>query len=104
MACPLPFGRGVQYPQAERAEGVLAVRLDAPMFFANVAWFTERISDYLDEEGKSTSAVRVCIMRCCMLGVIGTVGREGPHGPTVATRRTVACPSVHTRRADSINS
>ena len=35
-----------QYPNAELVPGVCVVRLDAPIYFANVQWMQEKISDY----------------------------------------------------------
>lgn len=37
-----------QYPAAERTPGVLAVRLDAPVYFANVSWMRNKIEEYED--------------------------------------------------------
>jgi len=35
-----------QYPSAELTPGVMVVRLDAPIYFANVQWFQDKLQDY----------------------------------------------------------
>ena len=35
-----------QYPSSELTPGVLVVRLDAPVYFANCSWMQEKISQY----------------------------------------------------------
>jgi MFS superfamily sulfate permease-like transporter len=45
-ATPPPQRNVEQYPSAELTPGVLVVRLDAPVFFANVHWMATRLEDY----------------------------------------------------------
>jgi MFS superfamily sulfate permease-like transporter len=35
-----------QYPSAEMVPGVLVVRLDAPVYFANVQWMEDKLVQY----------------------------------------------------------
>jgi MFS superfamily sulfate permease-like transporter len=47
---PSLYNRNIkQYPGAEQTPGVLVVRLDAPIYFANVQWFQDKIADYEKE-------------------------------------------------------
>lgn len=36
----------LQYHNAEMVPGILVVRLDAPVYFANVQWFEDKIGEY----------------------------------------------------------
>jgi hypothetical protein len=36
----------LQYPTAEMVPGVLVVRLDAPIYFANIQWMEDKLVEY----------------------------------------------------------
>ncbi len=43
----IPNHRNVkQYPDAEQVDGILIVRLDAPLYFANTRFIRERLRSY----------------------------------------------------------
>ncbi|KAG2489555.1 hypothetical protein HYH03_012006 [Edaphochlamys debaryana] len=37
-----------QYPQAQLTPGLMVVRIDAPIYFANIQWVKEKLEQYLD--------------------------------------------------------
>lgn len=46
-----------QYPEAEQMDGILLVRLDAALYFANVQYIRERIEHYQERW-------QVCLPSC----------------------------------------
>jgi MFS superfamily sulfate permease-like transporter len=41
-----------QYKNSEEVPGLLLVRLDAPLYFANAVYIRERLQDYVDDARK----------------------------------------------------
>lgn len=52
-----------QYPAAEMVPGVLVVRLDAPVYFANVQWMQDKLTAY--EQDALRWGCRV-VLSCCV--------------------------------------
>ena len=48
-----------QYPDAEQVDGILIVRLDAPLYFANTRFIRERLRSYY-RKAQARSVLECC--------------------------------------------
>ncbi|KXZ44585.1 hypothetical protein GPECTOR_65g203 [Gonium pectorale] len=55
-----------QYPHAQLSPGIMVVRIDAPIYFANITWIKERLVAY-EESHRAWSAERGVPLEYCIL-------------------------------------
>ncbi|XP_066400130.1 sulfate transporter 3.1-like [Miscanthus floridulus] len=73
------YRRMDQYATAQTVPGVLVLRVDAPIYFANASYLRERISRWIDEEeertkGKGEMGVQYVVLD---MGAVGSIDTSG---------------------------
>ncbi|KAK3150551.1 hypothetical protein QOZ80_3AG0234650 [Eleusine coracana subsp. coracana] len=73
------YRRMDQYATAQTVPGVLVLRVDAPIYFANASYLRERISRWIDDEeertqGKGETAVQYVVLD---MGAVGSIDTSG---------------------------
>ncbi|XP_062209958.1 sulfate transporter 3.1-like [Phragmites australis] len=73
------YRRMDQYTTAQAVPGVLVLRVDAPIYFANASYLRERISRWIDDEeertkGKSETGVQYVVLD---MGAVGSIDTSG---------------------------
>nr|CAB3502936.1 unnamed protein product [Digitaria exilis] len=73
------YRRMDQYTTAQTVPGVLVLRVDAPIYFANAGYLRERISRWIDDEeertkGKGEMAVQYVVLD---MGAVGSIDTSG---------------------------
>jgi MFS superfamily sulfate permease-like transporter len=57
----------LQYPSAEMVPGVVVVRLDAPIYFANIQWMEDKLVEYEADALRWDPAAAVAAAGCALL-------------------------------------
>ncbi|ONL93823.1 Sulfate transporter 3.1 [Zea mays] len=73
------YRRMDQYAAAQTVPGVLVLRVDAPVYFANASYLRERISRWIDDEEERTKSQGEMGVRYVVLdmGAIGSIDTSG---------------------------
>ncbi|CAM0871392.1 unnamed protein product [Alopecurus aequalis] len=73
------YRRMDQYTMARRVPGVLVLRVDSPIYFANSSYLRERISRWIDDEEELTSAKGETGVQYVVLdmGAVGSIDTSG---------------------------
>lgn len=61
-----------QYPDASSVPGVLALHIDAPIFFANSGYLQERIKRWIDDEEQKLNSLGENSLQYVILDMGGT--------------------------------
>uniref|UniRef100_A0A0A9E5E7 STAS domain-containing protein n=1 Tax=Arundo donax TaxID=35708 RepID=A0A0A9E5E7_ARUDO len=73
------YRRMDQYTNAQTVPGVLVLRVDAPIYFANASYLRERISRWIDDEEELTKGKRETGVQYVVLdmGAVGSIDTSG---------------------------
>jgi len=68
-----------QYPNAANVPGILILRIDAPIYFANASYLRERISRWIDEEEEKLKSSGEGTLQYVILdmGAVGNIDTSG---------------------------
>ncbi|CAL9186602.1 unnamed protein product [Musa hybrid cultivar] len=73
----MAYRRVDQYPVAQSVPGVLILRIDAPIYFANASYLRERISRWIEEENESSKGETSLQYLILDMGAVGSIDTSG---------------------------